>query len=104
MAYRSFWQNIRETVYNFVSGVFRTQAEIDTDIEAQLSNYGTVVGGGNPLPPGARSRPRLFYDPNDAIKYVSDAGVPGNYVYFVIYDQGGTDGDTYYRVYIEEGQ
>lgn len=102
MSYRSFWQTIRETVYDFVAGIFRTQAEIDADVVTRLSAQGTVVSGSNPLPAMAKSRPRLFYDPNDAIKYVTDAGIPLSYVYFVIYDSGGTDGDTYYRVYIEE--
>lgn len=102
MSYRPFWVNIRNTVYNFVSSVFRTQAQIDTIIATGLETYGTFVPSGGALPPLAKSRPRLFYDPQDAIKYVTDAGIPANYVYFVAYPAGGSSGDTYYRVYIEE--
>lgn len=102
MALRSIWQSLKDLVYDAVSDVFRTQEEIDEEVEGNLSTWGTVVYDQGDVEPSARLRPTTFISHIDAISWIQRAGIPPHYVW--IYAEEDGDDDNYlYRIYVKDG-
>jgi hypothetical protein len=105
--FRSFWKKAAETVYDTVASLFRTQAEIDDEIETDFTSLGytfTYDATDIPINDGYKRRKREFLAPEDAIKYITDGGIPANYVYILALPDWTDEGDTVYQVWVQDLQ
>lgn len=96
--FRSFWQKIKDTVYDAIAEVFLTQEEIDIKVENDLVETGAAVLY-NDTPEGSSHRKHTFLSHRDALNYAY--GIPAEYVTFVVNDDGDEDNRTY-EVWVTE--
>lgn len=101
---RGIWQKVKDTVYNAITSTFRTQEEIDEIIETDLSAVATVYTSPDQVPADFKMRAREFWNVNDVERYLGDAGLSPEYVAVVPFPDWDDEGNTMYRVYIQEKQ
>lgn len=99
---RSYWQNIKDRIYDSVTSLFKSQADIDIDIENDLLNWGNVVYDPMDIPTGASVRKRVFWAPEDALRYVEDGGIPASVVTFEVRENADDKGNSAYIVWVED--
>lgn len=97
---RSFWQAIKDIIYDNTLGLFRSQQDIDIAIENRvLATGANIVYDFDDVPPEATGRRRIFLDIEDAIKYWQDAGIPDSCVTVLAIENAG---NVEYILYILE--
>lgn len=102
MALRSVWNRVVNIVYDSIGLVFRSQEEIDVEIEDILADYGTYHADDTSLPAEATIRGNgIFASIADLTIYL-DGGPPSNYVH-ILELPDYMDDDKYYQIYVEGG-
>lgn len=96
---RSFFQGLKDLIYDNVLSAFKSQQDIDIGIEDQLIATGAAVIY-NDAPTGAGFRKWSFLSYRDAIKYAS--AIPSEYVTYAIFDDGDDEGNRVYEVWVQE--
>lgn len=99
---RGLWQSLKDTIYDSVSSLFRSQEDIDIIIENELMNWGAVVYDAGDIDPAATYRKHEFWSHKDAIAYVKRGGIPGEYVTFLIEPDADEEGNTRYTVWVKQ--
>lgn len=99
---RSLWQNLKDLVYDSVLSVFRPQEDIDVLIETRLLETGNVVYDTGDVPPEANARHHEFLSYEDAVKYVTDGGIPASCVTYLRIADATENGDEVIVVYVQE--
>lgn len=100
---RSLWQRALDFVYNSVTSLFRTQAEIDTEVQTFLGDFGTVTDDVANVPASARRRKNgIFVSPDDTASWLGRTGIPSAYVTIVELEDWEDD-NTWYHIYVIDG-
>jgi hypothetical protein len=101
--FRSLWSTIRDRVWNSITGLFRTQTEIDTYNRTDLSSSGTVIQNPADLPGSAKRRKNgIFVSPDDAKDWLKRAAIPTEYVTILEIDDWEDD-NKYFHIYVIDG-
>lgn len=97
---RSFWQSVKDLIYDNTLGLFKSQEDIDLAVENRVLGTGAnIVYDFDEIPTEATGRRRTFLSIEDGIKYWQDAGIPDSCV--TVFPQLN-DGDTEYILYITD--
>lgn len=97
---RSFWQRVKDVIYDNTLGLFRDQEDIDIAVENRILATGAnIVYDYDSVPTEATGRRRTFLDIEDAIRYWQDAGIPDSCVTVVSVENAG---DIEYQLYITD--
>lgn len=100
---RSIWQRAKDIIYDTVNSVFRTQSQIDDEIEARISDFAfNLYFDANDIPADAKIRQRQFWTIEDLERYVKDGGIPPACVHVLAIDDWDDEGNRVYRAYIQE--
>lgn len=100
---RSFWQRAVDFVYNSVASVFRTQAEINTEVSAFLGDKGTVTNDPGAIPSDARRRKNgIFVSPDDTAAWIDRTGIPSAYI-TILEIEDYEDDNIWYHIYVIDG-
>lgn len=97
---RGIWQRVKDTIYDSVLSVFRTQEEIDEVIEDRLSQYGLIVDSALDIPTSAKMRNKLFWTEEDLIKYITDGAIPAGACFILRLPEWDDEGNTAYKLYV----
>jgi hypothetical protein len=98
---RTFWEFVKEAIFDAAGDQFRTQEEIDDFVDAAFSTYAIVTDNPDEIPGSFRRRNHTFFDPLDLIEWIDQGAIPPNYVAVYI---NKIDGLTWrYIVYVEDG-
>jgi hypothetical protein len=100
---RSLWSRAVEFVYNSITSLFRTQAEIDTEVNNFLAQSGTVTDNPAEIPASAKRRKNgVFVSPDDAAAWLTRSAIPSEYVTILAIPEWEDD-NTYYHIYVIDG-
>lgn len=100
MAYRDYWQNVIDLVYDDVNSELNTQEEIDDLVASTLSGLVGFTSNQDDIPSDYHGRAREFYSPLDLLVYLQEGGIPDSAVW--IWEEV-TDDDNIYHAYISDG-
>jgi hypothetical protein len=100
--FRGLWQWVKDTIYDPILTVFRTQEEVDVILDGKLSEWGTVVDDIDNVPGDAKMRSVVFLDPQDLIEWIKEGGIPSSVVTILKVPDWNTAGDTGYRVFVQD--
>ena len=95
---RGIWQSIK----SYFIPTELSQEEIDIQIESELSEWGEVVYDPDDIEPSFKARKRTFLSHKDAIKYISEGGIPASAVQILVIPNADDEGNTFYQVWVSD--
>jgi len=97
---RSFWQIIKDVIFNSSESEFRDQAEIDDIVADAFSQYAIVTNDARSIPSVYRRRHNTFFDPLDLIEWINAGAIPPTAVSIYIIPVG--DDEERYVCYVSD--